>query len=135
MAPQREELVAGPSTFHRNGLDIGKRSLGKILTKIQSLQCSLDQAKSQKPLDLVIPRKSLAQCPKGLTSQDENPRTGFLVWCWEKWEKLRNTPRNGAAVISREIILELDLGAVPTFHNCPTTPRALPAPMLEFWGE
>lgn len=36
-------------------------------------------------------------------------------------------------VISREIILELDLGAVPTFHNCPTNPRALPAQMLEFW--
>lgn len=40
-----------------NGLDIGKRSPGKILTKIQI------QAKSQKSLDLVIPRKPLAHSP------------------------------------------------------------------------
>lgn len=34
MSPQREELlVAAPSTFHRNGLDIRKRSPGKILTQ------------------------------------------------------------------------------------------------------
>lgn len=69
---------------------------------------------------------SLSQHPGMRRGCVENPRTGFHVLCWEKWENLWNPSRNAAAVISWEIILELDLGAVPTFHNCPTNPRALP---------
>lgn len=76
------------------GMDwtLGKR----ILAKIQSLQCSLDQ----KSLDLVIPRRPLAQCPKGWSHGCvENPRTGFhcSIFPLEKREKLWNTSRNGAA--------------------------------------
>lgn len=103
--------------FHRDGLDIGKRSPGQI---------------PQIP-GFGHPKETLgstSQHPGMSHGRVENPRTGFHVLCWEK---LWNTSRNSAALISWEMVSESDLGAVPTFHNCPTNPRALPAWILEFW--